>query len=206
VRPNLKSSHALTLNFRAMVALSDNQIEQIAAISKPDPEGDHLFDDIYDGHRAWVWVIKPTKPTTEGVHKSPIAFVFQVLKGGRVGRLKKNVPRINQIVEILSSIPDRYDFECQVSFEFGRRLRPKSIFALPLKCPELLNLPFDRVEGLHVSKLDGKKRIYDVLLEENNGAIMEHIMMPYHSAIDDSLPDKILEEARTISSKFIKQG
>ena len=203
MRPNLKSSHALNLGFRAIVTLSDSQISKIAALSKPDPEGDHFFADVYDGHRAWVWVMKPTKHISEGMRESRISFDFEALRGGK---LKKDAPRIDQIVEVFSSTPDSIDFQCQVRFDFNRRLKPKSIFGLPIKPPELLNLPFDRISGLHVSKLDGKKTIYDVLLEVGDGAIVEQIMMFYHSVIDDSLADRILEEAKSISSKFIKQG
>ena len=201
MKPNLKSYHAISLEFSTTLTLTDDLISKIQNISPPDKDGDSLFVDSYNGHRAFVWVIGVDKGVDKDIRRFRIEFNYELVRGGK---LRKSTPRIEQLFDILSLIEEKMDFDCRVAFTFGKRLKPKSIISLPMKYMELPNMPFDRIQGLHLVKLDGKEKKYDVILEAPaQGIIMENVFFKYIFRIDKSLPDKILREATTISDSFV---
>ena len=66
------------------------------------------------------------------------------------------------------------------------------------------NMPFDRIQGMHLVKLDGSETKYDVFLEApTQGVILENVIFKYSSKIDNNLANNILVEAIKISDKFI---
>jgi len=201
MRPNLKSHHATLVHFDTTLTLTDGLISEIQNVSPPDADGDSPFLDSYDGHRAWVWVIALDKGVKEGVRRFRIEFNYQVRAGGRLSR---RIPRIEQLMNILCSIKEKTDFDCRVAFQFGKRLKPRPIIGLPMKYLELPNMPFDRIQGLHLVKFDGSKIKYEVILEAPaNGVVVENVLFSYASEIDNSLAGKILVGAATISDKFV---
>lgn len=131
-------------------------------------------------------------------------FHYEVGKGKR---LSKKIPLIEELVDILSSIKGNLAFDCQVNFIFGKRLKARSIISLPMKYVELPNMPFDRIQGLHLVKLDGNETKYDIILESpSSGTIIETLFFHYSSGIDKTLAEKIVREAMTISDKFVLRG
>jgi hypothetical protein len=201
MRPNLKSYHATSLHFNTNLTLTDELISEIQNTSPPDKEGDSLFLDSYDGHRAWVWVIGLDKGVKEDVRRFRIEFNYEVRAGGKLG---KRIPRIEQLMNMLSSTREKMNFDCRADFQFGKRLKPRPIIGLPMKYLELPDMPFDRIQGLHLVKFDSSKIKYEVILEAPaNGIVMENVLFRYISEIDNSLAGKILVEAATISDKFV---
>lgn len=200
MKPKLKSRYATSLEFSANLALTGELISKIRNISPPDKDGDSLFVDSYNGHRAFVWVIEVEKEPDKDVRRFRIEFNYEARGGGKLGA---SIPRIEQLIEILSS-NERVEFDCRVAFTFRKRLKPRTIISLPMKYFEFPNMPFDRIQGLHLVKLDGKETKYDVILEAPaHGMVIENVFFKYASGIDKSLASKILEQAATISDNFV---
>ncbi len=194
---NLKAHNAIALEFSAKIILTAESIAEIHKISAPDSDGDNPFFDSYENHRALVWV----KKADEKTFQTEIEFSYQAKKGGR---LPKKLPRISQLVDILSPISQELTFECKASFLFSRKLRAKSIIHLPQKYSDLPDMPFDRIQGMHLVKLDGLETKYDVFLEvPAQGVIIENIVFKHRAKIDNMLANNILDEAINISDRFI---
>ena len=201
MKPNLKSYNTTSLVFHTTMALPNDLISEIRNISPPDEDGDSSFVDSYQRHNASVWVIEVDKGPDKEIRRFNVVFNYELGRGRKLG---KRIPKIEQIIDILSSIGKENDFDCRVAFEFGRRLKPKPIIALPVKYMDFPNMPFDRIEGVHLVKLDGAETKYDVILEAlGRGVITESVFFKYTSEIDKSLADKILSESMTISDRFV---
>lgn len=200
MKPVLKSYHATTLQFHGTLSLTSELVSEIQKTSPPDDEGDSTFFDSYDGHRAWVWVIGIDKRVKEGVRRFRLEFNYEARKARGLGKL----PRIQQLMQILSFVAERISFDCDVGFQFQKRLKPRAIISLPMRYSESPNMPFDRVQGLHLVKLDGSDTRYEVVLEApTSGIVLEHVYFTYKGIIDESLAGRILTEAATISDKFV---
>lgn len=194
---NLKAHNATDLEFSAKIILTADLIAKIHKLSTPDSDGDSPFLDSYENHRALVWV----KKADEKTFQSNIGFLYQAKKGGRLSR---KLPRISQLIDLLSPISQQLTFECTASFLFSKKLRAKSIVHLPQKYLELPDMPFDRIQGMHLVKLDGSETKYDVFLEvPTQGVVIENIVFKYSSKIDSNLANNILVEAVKISDKFV---
>jgi len=194
---NLKAHNATDLVFSAKITWTRDLIAEIHKVSQPDSDGDSPFLDSYEGHRALAWVYKPDDKTLQ----SSIVFTYEAKKGGR---LAKNKPRISQLIDLLSSVGQQPTFECTASFLFTKKLRAKPIIHLPQKYLEIPDMPFDRIQGMHLVKLDGSETKYDVFLETpTQGVIIENIMFKYSSKIDNNLPNNVLIEALKISDNFV---
>lgn len=193
---NLKVHNVTSLEFKTGLTLSDDSISKIRSVASPDEDGDSFFVDTYKGHRAFVLV----REIDEDARRFEIEFTYQPLSGGRV---LKRIPRIEQLIEILSSIQEPIAFNCEVAFVFGKRLRPRCIISLPMKYIEAPNVPFDRIQGLHLVKLDAQPK-YEIFLEAPaRGILGANILFEYTSKVDESLASKILVEAEAISNKFV---
>ncbi len=194
---NLKAHNATDLEFSAKITLTADLIAEIHKLSKPDSDGDSPFVDSYENHRALAWVFKADEKTFQ----SNIFFTYETKRGGK--RVKK-LPRIVQLIDILSRTNQQLTFECRASFQFGKKLRAKSIVHLPQKYLEMPDMPFDRIQGMHFVKLDGSETKYDVFLEApTQGVIIENVIFKYSSKIDDNLASNIFIEALKISDNFI---
>jgi len=200
MQPKLKSCNAMVLEFSSTVPLSDEQISKIRNVSRPDKDGDSDFFDSYEGHRVLAIVRRAKEKTQE--YKIEFTYEARTAK-----RLPKRLPRIRQLVETLCLVKEQLNFECSVVFEFRRNLHPRPIISLPMKYIEAPNMPFDRIQGLHLVKLDGNKTEYDVYLEApTQGIVFENVEFNYVSSFDESLPDKILTKAKSISDKVVFRG
>jgi hypothetical protein len=194
---NLKAHNSTELEFSTKLTLPQDVIENIHSISPPDNDGDSPFFYFYENHRSLAFVEKVDKKTL----KSNIGFLYQT-KRGRVP--KRKLPQIPQLIELLTTIKQQFTFDCTVSFTFSRKLHAKPIIQLPQKYFELPNMPFDRIQGMHLVKLNGSETKYDVFLESpTQGVIVENIIYKYTTGIDNNLASKIFAEATDISDKFI---
>jgi hypothetical protein len=137
MQPKLRSCNAIVLEFSSTIPLSDEQISKIRDVAHPDKDGDSSFFDLYQGHRTLAIV----REAEEKIQEYKIEFTY-VARTAR--KLSKRTPRISQLVKILCLVKEQLNFECSVIFEFGRKLRPKSIISLPMKYIEAPNMPFDR--------------------------------------------------------------
>jgi len=199
MQPNLKSHNAMSLEFSTTLPLSGDLVSKIRDSSRPDEDGDSVFFDSYKGHRALA-VVKGINKDTQNFE---VEFTYETVSGGR---LRKSVPRIQQLIGTLSSVKEQPNFECRVSFTFGKSLRPRPIISLPMKYIEAPNIPFDRIQGLHLVKLDNNETKYEVFLEAPTpGVLFENIIFRYSSTIDESLADKIIIEAESISKRFVSR-
>ena len=197
MQPNLKVRNAASLEFSITLPLSIDLLSKIRDNSSPDKDGDSVFFGSYKGHR----VLAVVNGTDKDAQEYELVFIYEA-RGG--GRLPKYLPRIEQLVDIFSSVKERLNFECRVLFTFRKGLRPRPIISLPMKYIEVPNMPFDRIQGLHLVKLDNNETKYDVFLEAPaRGVLIETIIFKYMSTISESLPDKILTEAESISNRFV---
>ena len=194
---NLKAHNATDLGFSAKITLTAELIAEIHKLSPPDSDGDSPFVESYQNHRAWVWVPKADEKTFQ----ADIMFTYEAKSGGKLGKKRA---RISQLIDLLSPISQQLTFECIASFLFSKKLHAKSIISLPQKSLELPDMPFDRIQGMHLVKLDGSETKYDVFLEvPTQGVIIENIAFKYSSKIDNNLANNILVEAVKISDKFV---
>lgn len=204
MRPNLKRLHVTALSFQAEVILTEEQISQIRSIAPPDEDGDSVSFEKYPEHVGWMWVIEPVEVAAKEQKRFLLLFNFNK----ETGKIPKHSPHISQIMGILSSTHTSVNFDCQVLFQFRKHSRPKPIICLPMKCTALSNLPFDTIEGIHLSKLgDGhEKERHDVILENlANGGISEAVMFSHTFPVDESVADQILAEAVKISEAFVQR-
>jgi len=199
MQPNLKLRNATLLRFSTTLSLSGDLVSKIQDSSHPDKDGDSIFLDSYKGHRA----LSVVRGINKDIRDFETEFVYQTARGGR---LSKSLPRIEQLINVLSLVKEELNFECLVSFTFGKSLHPRPIISLPMNYIEVPNKPFDEIQGLHLVKLDGGETKYDVFLEApTQGVLVENIAFKYQSKVDRSLADKILQEGNTISDKFVSK-
>lgn len=197
MQPNLRLRNATSVEFSTTLPLSNDLVSKIRDTSRPDKDGDSVFFDSYKGHRTLAVISGIDKD----VQEYEVEFTYAARSGGR---LPKHLPRIEQLVDMLSCMREQLNFECRVSFTFGKSLRPKPIIGLPMKYIEAPDMPFDRIQGLHLVKLDNNETKYDVFLEApTQGVLIETVVFKYVSTIDESLSDRILTEAESISNRFV---
>jgi hypothetical protein len=200
MQPELRACNARILEFSSTVPLSDEQISKIRHIANPDKDGDSDFFDSYEGHRALA-IVRKGEEAAKGY---TVAFYYETRSAKS---LSKRLPRIRQLIETLCLVKEQLNFECSVAFQFGKNLHARSIINLPMKYIEAPNMPFDRVQGLHLVKLDGNETRYDVYLEApTRGVLFETVEFNHASSFDESLPDKILTKAKSISDKIVFTG
>jgi hypothetical protein len=193
---NLKANNINSLVFSTKISLSPELKEQIAKVSPPSEDGDNDFWDSYKNYRCVAWISKADEKTSQ----SEIVFVYEP---GGWGRLRKIDARVNQLTELLSPL-GQFTFKCRVQFMFNKRLHVKSILHLPDKYLNIPNMPFDRIQGMHLVKLNGSEIKYEVYLEAPaEGVIGENILFNYTAPINVNLANSIFNEAITISDKFI---
>lgn len=194
---NLKAHNATDLEFLATVTLTSDLIAEIHKLSSPDADGDSAFLESYENHRAIAWIYKANEKTLE----SRIGFNFETKKGGR---LSKKRPRISQLMDLLSTIGHELTFECRASFQFGKKSHAKSIVHLPQRYFELPDMPFDRIQGMHLVKLDGSETKYDIFLESpTSGVLLENVLFKYSAKLSNELANDILNKSVQISDLFI---
>jgi hypothetical protein len=201
MRPNLKSICIQKLSLYTDLILNDDQIAQIRRVARPDKDGDSNFRDTYmiDGvrHRTWAWVVERDKKERKfgiQIHCEP--------KGG--GRLRTNIPRVSQLIDILSSNQEELDISCQANFEFLRRYRAKPIISLPIRCFNMPNMPFDEISGLSFVKQGAGREEYAVVLgTSGRGVFWEIISFNYRSRLQETIVDDMVSQAKRISDCFI---
>jgi len=194
---NLKVHNVTDLVFFAKITLTADLLAEIHRISPPDSDGDSPFFESYENHRASAWLGKADEKTFQ----SSIWFAYESKKRGKT---REKIARISQLIDLLSPISPQLIFECRASFSFSKKMRAKSIVHLPQKALELPDMPFDRIQGMHLVKLDGLETKYDVFLEApTQGVILENVIFKYSSKIDSNLANNVLAEAVKISDKFI---
>jgi hypothetical protein len=198
MQPDLKSRHAISLEFSTTLLLSKDLVSEIRNKSHPDEDGDSVFFDSYRNHRALA-VAKGV--TREDTNSFQVEFTYQARSGGK---LPKSLARVEQLMNILTLVEEQANFECRVSFVFGRKLRPRPIIGLPMKYIEAPNMPFDRIQGLHLVKIANNEAKYDIFLEAPSyGIIVENVIFKHTSPIDNALASNILKEAVSISDRFV---
>jgi len=194
---NLKAHNVANLEFSSKITLTTDLIAKIQKLSTPDSDGDNSFFESYENHNAVAWVFKADEKTLQ----SDVGFMYEAKKGRKIG---KNRARISQLVNLSFPINQQVTFDCRASFQFGKKLRAKSIVHLPQKPFELPDMPFDRIQGMHFVKSDGSETKYDVFLEApTQGVIIANIIFKYSSKIDSNLANNILNRAVDISDMFI---
>lgn len=197
MQPELKARHITTLEFYFTVALKYELVKKIRNISFLNDEGEAVFFDTYKYHR----IIATVKGIKQKSKEYNIEFSFQALSGGY---LPKYFPRVPQLLEILYPLTKQHNFECVVSFLFNKNLRPKSVVNLPIKYSLGSDMPFDKVQGMHLVKANGQDNRYDIYIDApEDGICSLNINFTYPSNFDKSLPDKVLDSAELVAKSII---
>lgn len=204
MRPNLKPYDITSLTASFVLTFSEDLIAQIREASPPDDDGDSVFLDSYKvdnvSHRASVWVMELDKD----VGSFRVGLRYELGKGGR---LRKDMPRINKIFDILASIEEQINIDCQVIFTFERRQRIKPIIPLPMKLIESPDMPFDEIAGVHLVKRIEERERHDVVLGISTGGVLfENIFFEHRASIQERLVDDIVGQAVEISNRFVSKG
>lgn len=211
MRPNLKKYSAKSIHINTEVALTNKIVAKLKRVSFQDEDGDYPFIDAYRNNLSWAWVIDERERPVKGKRSFSIQFNFE--RGGVISwdvdikRLRKSVPRTEQLIDLLSSNGEELDFSCRLDFEFAKNLKPKPMFNLPIKYAESPDYPFDDMCGVHLRKLDGKAIRYEVILEGlGDGKIMITVFFVYKSKMTRDIVERILEEGSRIASAFVTKG
>jgi hypothetical protein len=197
MQPNLKSLRATTMNITAEILISRELVLKIRKIAIPDKDGDSVFFDSYQYHRAMATVKEVTKKTKKYV----IEFGYEAQSGGR---LPKYFPRIEQLIDIVSVMGEEIDFDCSLSFTFKKSSHTRSIISLPLIYFESPNMPFDRIQGVHLIKTDQKQMQYELYLDSPNpGVLVQNVFFKHLSIFDKTFPEKIFQRGEAISNSCL---
>ena len=205
MKPNLTAVNASELNFYAELPLDSNLINEIHRLSKPDEDGDSLFLDSYSterhGHGVVAWVISPK---AENENNFRISFTYNVEK---LRRLPRGAPKLVALIDILSNLKSKVEFQCAGTFQFRKREAATSVVSLPLRIFQSPGMPFDEICGLHFVKLEGSKTQYSVILDlVPDGTVYQSIRFAHSDEFSGTLADGILNKAVEISKKFIIRG
>lgn len=203
MKPDLVSVNVVDLSFYVGLPLNDDLVNAIHEAAPPDEDGDSGFLDSYAvqrrGHRVIAWVISPAE--SKGDFR--ISFTYTL---GKAERLLKKVPKVGQLIDILSNLKREVAFDCSVTFQFGKREPASSVVVLPLRISRLATIPFDEVRGLRFVKLDGNKILYSVILDlTSEGVLRQNIVFSHSSNFSITLADNILRKATDISRKFVSR-
>jgi hypothetical protein len=197
MQTNLKNHFITELEFSVTAPLEKDILSQIQDSARIDSDEDYVFFEFYDGHAAIGWLQKPDKKHSQ----SNINFIYRTQKGRKP---KKELPKISQLIEILSTIDNVFDFECTATVSFPKKVKPKPIIQLPHKPLQLPDMPFDFIQGMHLTKVDGGKTKYEVFLDAPTpGEILENIVFTYSSRFVPNLACNITAEAINISERFV---
>lgn len=200
MKPDLVSVNAVNLSFYVELPLNSQLVDEIHKVSKPDEDNDSGFFDSYaverHGHEAIAWVISPA----ENEDEFRISFNYTP---GKVKQLPKKVPKVGELIDILSNLRQEVTFNCSVTFQFGKREPTSSVVILPIRISRLKALPFDEVRGLRFVKLEGNKILYSVIHDlTSEGALQQNIGFSHSANFTGALADNILHKATDISRKF----
>lgn len=203
MKPDLASVNAVDLTFYVELPLNGQLVNEIHKVSPPDEDGDSGFIDSYavqrHGHRAIAWVISPAE------NKADFRISFNYIPE-RHERLAKKVPKVGQLIDIVSNLQQEVKFNCSVTFQFSKRERTSPILLLPMRISRSAIIPFDEVRGMRLVKLEDNKILYSVILDlTSEGILQQNIGFPYSANFSGTLADNILHEATDISRKFVSR-
>ena len=201
MKPNLKFFYIDKIDISATITVKDELINQIREMSPPDEDGDSAFYDSYKVERnsyiGWLVLSAPAKDN------KTCGFTLHY-ESGKGGRLRTALPRISQAIEILSKLDSPLELASIFNFKFGRRDKVKTVVNLPLTLSESPNLPFDKIQGIHFLRLEGKRYEYHVILDcAKDGSLFETVIFQHKTIINKSLIDELIKEANDISNGFI---
>ena len=202
MKTDLVSVGAASLSFSTELYLNDDVVNAIHEVSSPDEDGDSVFFDSYalqgHGHGVIAWVV--SLPENKGGFR--ISFNYTP---GKVEQLPKKVPKVAQLIDILSNLKEKVAFDCSATFQFSKRERVLSpVVTLPIRISPAETLPFDEVRGLRFVKLEGNKILYSVILDlTSEGALNQSIGFSHPSNFSTNLADDILRKSTDISRMFV---
>lgn len=203
MNPNLESHNIISLRLLSTLSLSEDIIVKIHQASPPRDDGYSAFVDSYVvngvSHRAWSWI--GVKDKKSG--KSYLELNYELGRGGRLG---KTTPRINKLLDILSSINDEIGFSCTVEFKFKRGSKVKPIVPLPFKLIDSPDMPFNEINIINLVKREGKREKYSVIMGLDGGVLMQTVSFDYSARIQETLVDKIIGESVSISNRLTWKG
>lgn len=197
MQPDLKSKNAESLEVSFAIPLSNEQVSELRLVAKPNQNGESIFFDSYKDHR----VLAIVKDVDKNSKEYNVEFTFEALKGGR---LPKKLNRVSQLMKILGVTKGNLDYETETLFIFQKNQHAKSIITLPMMYIEAPDSPFDKIQGIHLTKSYQGETKYDVYLDAPEpGVLFENVNFKYCSAFSENLPENILEEALIISQKIV---
>lgn len=201
MKPSLKAHDSFSLGFETTSTLSKNILEQIDKISPPDKDGAHFFADIYDDNFSYVW-LSPTKPQARSESNDyTLSFRYEIT---RRKTIRGNVPSQMHLLQLLSSQPGTYKFDCQVGFDLKLTKGRHFLIYLPVKLTESQHAPFNIVQGLHLKKIDVGNIEYDIYMEgHSKNEILLNLIFVLEGKIHDNIAEDIIEMAYPVAKSFI---
>jgi len=188
--------------FKCNLTLSGDILAKINKSAPPDEDDDNVF--FYSGK-------------VDGIGHFCVCVVSRIKKGkencsiglsckqGRLGRLHKDMPRLSTLKDILCAIEEPIEFQCSAVFMFSRISKVKQILRLPMTLFDSNELPFNDISGLRLVKREGRKSIYNVILEIlPNGSISQSVQYQYNSTFNESIIHEVVMKGVDISNKFLK--
>ena len=197
---SLKKRSISELHFLISLPLEDNVISMLNDASSPDEDDENNFIDSFkigkDSHVALATVSQNKK--NSNIYK--IDCICYLKRGGRIGR---DIPRMSQLFDILSTIDAPQNINCLIRFKYGKRDKYKPIYNFPLRVNENQNAPFNEIHGVHFAKVTKKQLEYEVIVDLlDEGGYTVTVIFKYRSKIDRTLVENIVEKAQLISQNF----
>lgn len=199
--PNFKLHSISELRFSAKISIPNEIAQQIKQISPPDKDHDSTFYEKYGtGNSSYIGVSTITEPTKKD---QPHRFIVHYHKSN-IKLPTRKYAKIGQLVEILSVLSMPVEFGCLLIFSFSKRDKVKTIIELPLVVSKSPNSLLSEVRGLHFAKTDGKKSIYEVIIDHTeDNQLFETVAFNHSVAISGELVNSIIYKAVEISNRFI---
>jgi hypothetical protein len=200
MKPDLKACHAFSMQFNCVTNVSNEIVSAIRASSTHDKDGDFLFIKNYDSTNSWAWVDKPKRSRSQDTYRVKISFYYDLEK--------EKVPppgtkSIDELLDILRPCTEQISFDCNIMFEYPKKLKTSTIISIPLKWTDSVEMPFNIIQGLHLVKLENNKRLYDIQLEAfDDGNFGMSLNFNQKLAISEQLADQVLSFATNIARRF----
>jgi len=205
MKPKLKSYCINDLGYSGTLAIPRDLISTIETLAPPNKDQISVFMESYTGHHGLLYLHPiDTGGQEQDIRKYYLNCQYSV-RGGRPKR-NKGIPQPQQLLVILSTGIGEVTLDCRVDFLFLKRSQRKTLMNLPLTPWTIPKMPFNRINGIHVAKMNGKESEYEVVLDVvPKTSVWVSIRFRYQSTIDNHMSEKVIEKALSICSLFVSQ-
>jgi len=198
---SLKSENVIAFQFDTTLMLNDDVIKRVKELSPPDKSGGSLFEEIQEINTEKYESFASVGRTKKNNGKYEVTIAVTPSRRRQI----KERASVSQLIEILSTIKEKLDFDCRILLRLRRSKGLNPIINLPLRLSESVDLAFNEIHGIHLVKKNNEGDIiYHVILDTApKSALRESISFIHSGNFSETIIDEILKEALKISKLFV---